>query len=39
MPVMSLKGEPHVADIRTLGLVAAIDLASIGPTARGQARL
>jgi beta-alanine--pyruvate transaminase len=35
--MMSLKGEPNVLDIRTLGLVAGIDLAphADGPTKRG----
>jgi beta-alanine--pyruvate transaminase len=39
--VMSLKGEPNVVDIRTLGLVAGIDLEphKDGPTRRGFAAM
>jgi beta-alanine--pyruvate transaminase len=39
--VMSLRGEPNVLDIRTLGLVAGIDLAphADGPTRRGFAAM
>jgi beta-alanine--pyruvate transaminase len=39
--LMSLRGEPHVVDIRTLGLVAGIDLAPHpdGPTRRGYAAM
>ena len=38
---MSLKGEPNVVDIRTLGLVAGIDLIphADGPTKRGFAAM
>lgn len=39
--IMSLKGEPNVVDIRTLGLVAGIDLTphADGPTKRGFAAM
>ncbi len=35
---MTLRGLPHVLDIRTVGLVAGIDLAVASPTASASAR-